>query len=352
MGDAGGLLRNECVNGRDDLGPVLAEWPRKPDRLLDVHHGSAITRAQFFDKARHASLTSGKSIHMLLLVSRTNATSTGNMFAVKQGHGLLNPVFVDGEVVRRQAGHGCLVASLTVTVSRPGRQRVGRGSLNTRAVRASERECTESRREGRPVEDIRRCHGARPLRYAGLELVAHAETDLPGRLQLRQVQAARLPEVRVQHREARLRIGVVIERPLRVEQVEHVSEEYHTLPAVNRQSIVGVHGGRVEEWCTCREPVDRVEAGSARAFGNLSRRLVDRVCRQRRQWLARGEGHPGTEVQGHSQAVAPEQLDLVRPIERQRPLAERAEEADATAVPELRHADGRVARVVRREIEE
>jgi hypothetical protein len=54
------------------------------------------------------------------------------------------------------------------------------------------------------------------------ELVANAEANLPRRLELREVGAARLPEVGVQHREGRLRIRVVVERRLLVEEIEHV----------------------------------------------------------------------------------------------------------------------------------
>ena len=48
----------------------------------------------------------------------------------------------------------------------------------------------------------------------------------------------------------------------------------------------------------------------------------------------------------------PRRLDLVRPIERQRAVAERAEEADVAAIAELRHADRGVARIVGGKVEQ
>ena len=52
------------------------------------------------------------------------------------------------------------------------------------------------------------------------------------------------------------------------------------------QAPVGVQRRRVLDRRARPEPVDRVEARAADALGNLARRAVDRVGRERRQRLA------------------------------------------------------------------
>jgi hypothetical protein len=100
------------------------------------------------------------------------------------------------------------------------------------------------------------------------------------------------------------------------------------------------------------EAVNRVESRSAHAFGNLAGVAVDRIGRERRQRLARAELHARADVEPNRERVGAEQLDLIRPVERQWPLAEISEVADVAAVAELRSANGRVARIVGREVVE
>ena len=65
---------------------------------------------------------------------------------------------------------------------------------------------------------------------------------MPRRLELREVGPAWLTEVGIQHGEARLRIRVVVESSLLVEEVEHVGHQHHTLGLMNVQPVVGMHG--------------------------------------------------------------------------------------------------------------
>ena len=77
------------------------------------------------------------------------------------------------------------------------------------------------------------------------------------------VEAARLPEIRIQRLKGRLRIRIVVERYLAVEQVEDVGQQRDVLVPADAEPVVRVNGGVVLSRCPGKEPVYRVEARAA-----------------------------------------------------------------------------------------
>src|SRR4029453_7672874 len=142
------------------------------------------------------------------------------------------------------------------------------------------------------------------------------------------------------------------ERPLLVEEVEDVRQQHDVLAPVDLQPVVRVRRRDVCGPGPRPEPVDVFEPRSSGPLRNLPRVAVDRMCREGRQWLAGRERETPSDVETDWKLVVAVDLHVVRMIERQGSFAERAEEPDVAAIAELRHADGRVAWIVRRKIEQ
>jgi hypothetical protein len=76
-----------------------------------------------------------------------------------------------------------------------------------------------------------------------LELVPHAETDLSRRLKLGKVEPAGCSEVGIRNRKTRLRVRVVVQSRLVVEQIEDVCDQYDSLSRAQSKPVVGMQDG-------------------------------------------------------------------------------------------------------------
>src|SRR5205085_4575622 len=117
------------------------------------------------------------------------------------------------------------------------------------------------------------------------------------------------------------------------------------------EAVVHVRVDAVFERGALQESIFGLESLAARRLRNLTRRVVHRVRRERRQRTPGAEIHADAEIQAGAELIVPVHLSLVTAIERERPDARGAEVADVAAEPErATHRD--VGWVVGREVEQ